>query len=228
MHFKAKAKHHHKIKPCHKTKRLQKIWKFLTSDSMAFLMGIVAIIIGYYQFYISRPILEYSSSTSKIISTPSSGGIKLHIAGDEYQDIYKSLITLTNSGEEALSGSDVSPIGHDPIRIPVPPRVKILSYNIDSESTSPEVDAKLQKDKNDIIITFSFLNPQNSIGINLFTEQDYNQYKIVGSAVGVNKILPALSGQKHKMFIYFSLGALFCGIFGIFILRRKRQLIPRI
>ena len=135
----------HKIKPCHKTKRLQKLWKFLTSDSMAFLMGIVAIIIGYYQFYLSRPILEYSSYTDKIISTPSSGGIKLHINGNEYQDIYKTLLTLTNSGEEALSGSDVSPIGHDPIRIPIPPRVKILSYNIDSENTSPEIDAQLKK-----------------------------------------------------------------------------------
>ncbi len=218
----------YKIKPCHKTKRLQKIWKFLTSDSMAFLMGIVAIIIGYYQFYISRPILEYSSSTSKIISSPSSSGIKLHIDGAEYQDIYKSLITLTNAGEEALSGSDISPIGHDPIRIPIPPRVKILSYNIDSENTSPEIDAHLQKINNDIIITFSFLNPKNSIAINLFTEHDYDQYKIVGSAVGVNKILPALGGQKHKMFIYFALGILFCGIITIFIIRLHRRRIPRI
>ncbi|MBP5399698.1 MAG: hypothetical protein J6Y53_04705 [Alphaproteobacteria bacterium] len=221
--------HKHKIKPCHKTKRLQTIWKFLTSDSMAFLMGIVAIIIGYYQFYISRPILEYSTSTDKIISTPSSGGMKLHINGAEYQDIYKSLITLTNSGEEALSGSDVSPIGHDPIRIPIPPRVKILSYNIDSENTSPEIDAQLKKIGNDIIITFSFLNPKNSIGINLFTEHDYDQYKIIGSAVGVNKILPALSGQKYKKIIALNfLVLLLCGIIGIFIFRSRRRRIPRI
>jgi hypothetical protein len=220
---------HHKIKPCHKSKRLQRLWKFLTSDSMAFLMGIVAIIIGYYQFYLSRPILEYSSSTDKIISTPSSGGIKLHIAGDEYQDIYKTLITLTNSGEEALSGTDISPIGHDPIRIPIPPRVKILSYNIDTENTSPEVEAQLKKINNDIIITFSFLNPKNSIGINLYTEQDYDKYKIVGSAVGVNKILPALGGQKYKKIIGIScFFALLFGIVGIFLIRSRRRRIPRI
>ena len=224
-----KHKTHHKIKPCHKTKRLQKLWKFLTSDSMAFLMGIVAIIIGYYQFYISRPILEYSSYTDKIISTPSSGGIKLHINGAEYQDIYKSLITLSNSGEEALSGADVSPIGHDPIRIPIPPRIKILSYNIDSESTSPEIDAQLQKIDNDIIITFSYLNPKNTIGINLFSEQDYNQYKIVGSAVGVNKILPALGQHKYKKIIALVVCALlFCGIIAIFSIRVRRRRIPRI
>ncbi len=221
--------HKHKIKPCHKTKRLQKLWKFLTSDSMAFLMGIVAIIIGYYQFYLSRPILEYSSTTDKIISTSSSGGIKLHINDNEYQDIYKSLITLTNSGEEALSGSDVSPIGHDPIRISIPPRVKILSYNIDSENTSPEIDAQLKKVGNDIIITFSYLNPNNTIAINLFAEEPYNQFKIVGSAVGVNKILPALGGQKYKKIIaIFCFVLLLCGIGGIFIFRSRRHRIPRI
>ena len=208
---------------------MRKIWSFLISSSMAFLLAILAMVAGYYQFYLSRPILEYSSATDKIISTSSSEGINLHINGNDYKDIYRTVVSLINNGEEALSGSDVSPLEHDPIRIPIPPQVKILYYNINYENTSPEVDAQLLRIKDGIAIKFSYLNPGNSIAVNLFSEQDYNQFKIVGSAAGVNKITQTLSHRQTKKIIIFGiLGIIiFYALFSVWYFHRHRKL-PRI
>ena len=214
---------------CHHGKLFNKIWSFLVSSSMAFLLALLAMAAGYYQFYLSRPILEYSSATDKVVSSSSSQGINLHINGADYKDIYRTVVSLTNNGEEALSGSDVSPVGHDPIRIPIPPQVKILYYNINYENTSPEVDAELLRIKNAIVIKFGYLNPGNSISVNLFSEQDYNQFKIVGSAAGVNEITQTLNrNQSKKMLIFGIVGTIiFYILFSCWYFRRHRKL-PRI
>lgn len=148
---------------------------------MAFMLAVSAILIGYYQFYLSRPILEYSSLTDRLISSAGNKDMHMRINGKKYTNVYKSVITLTNSDEAALSEGDASPENHAPIRIPIPPQVKVLYYNIDSENTSPDVAAKLEKNDNDILIKFSYLNPGNSLAVDLFSEQDYDQYKITGS-----------------------------------------------
>lgn len=169
---------------------------------MEFMLAILALIIGYYQFYISRPILEYSSTTDKIISSSPNTPFHLHINGTDYHNIYKSTVSLTNYGEAALSGDDVSPKGHDPIRIPLPPQVKVLYYEIDNHLTSPDVDAKLEPENNAILLKFTFLNPGDTIAVNLFSEHEYDQYKVVGSAVGVNKISQTLNHrQAHTVLI---------------------------
>lgn len=203
-----RKRHHKKFKNSHCSPTfINRLWSFLISSSMEFMLAILALIIGYYQFYISRPILEYSSSTDKIISSPPDMPLHIHINGIDYHNIYKSTVTLSNNGEAALSGDDVSPKGHDPIRIPFPPQVKVLYYEIDTHQTSPDVDAKLEPGDNSAIIKFSFLNPGDTIAVNLFSEHEYDQYKVVGSAVGVNKITHTLNNrQTHKIL-------LICGIF---------------
>ena len=75
---------------CHHGKLFNKIWSFLVSSSMAFLLALLAMAAGYYQFYLSRPILEYSSATDKVVSSSSSQGINLHINGADYKDIYRT------------------------------------------------------------------------------------------------------------------------------------------
>lgn len=195
---------------------------------MAFMLAVSAILIGYYQFYLSRPILEYTSTTSKVISS-SKQGLQFHINGKAYTNLYKSVVTLTNTGEEALSGSDVSPVGHDPIRIPIPPRVKILYYDINDEATSPDVDAKLSYNNNAVIIKFEYLNPNNSIAIDLYSEQNYNQYMITGSAAGVNQISQTMTPQeRHKLIALIALGLIaFYSLFTWLYFRRHRRM-PRI
>jgi len=205
-----------------------RLWSFLTSSTMAFMLAVSAILIGYYQFYLSRPILEYTSSTSKMISS-SKQGLQLHIDGKAYANLYKSVVTLTNTGEEALSGDDVSPLGHDPIRIPIPPRVKILYYDIDNDITSPDVVAKLEPDDRAIVIRFAYLNPNNSIGVDLYSEQDYSQYKVTGSAAGVNQITQTMTAkEKHKFIASVVLGLIaFYSLFTWLYFRRHRRM-PRI
>ncbi len=213
----------------HHGKFFNKVWSFLVSSSMAFLLAILAMIVGYYQFYLSRPILEYSSSTDKIVSTSASEGVHLHIDGINYKNIYRSVVSLVNNGEEALSGSDVSPLGHDPIRIPIPPQVKIVYYSINYENTSPEVDAQLLRIKDGIVIKFGYLNPGNSVAVNLYSEQDYDQFKVVGSAVGVNEITQTLNHRQTKrMIIWGVIGTIiFYLLFSLWYFHRHRNL-PRI
>lgn len=222
--------HHRSFRHTHHHSRfISQLWNFLTSSTMAFMLAVSAILIGYYQFYLSRPILEYTSSTDKIISSMEEDGIHLHINGKDYNNVYKTIITLTNSGEEALSGNDVSPVGHDPIRIPIPAQVKVLYYNVDYENTSPDVSVKLENVDEAIIIKFSFLNPGNSIAINLYSEQNYDQFKIIGSAAGVNQINQALNHKQTQKILFSGIIGLiaFYSLFTFLYFRRHRRL-PRI
>lgn len=211
------------------SKALRALWNFLTSPTGAFLIAVSAILIGYYQFYISRPILKYISQTTKISSTSGSDDFRIHINGKDYPTLYKTTVTLTNTGEEALSGGDVSSIGHDPIRIIIPPRVKILHYGLDNEETSKNVAVELTPIKGAIVIRFNYLNPENEITVILYSEDSYNGYEIQGSAVNVNQITQAWTEEQTQKFIFGSIAGIivFYALFIYLYVRRHRPL-PRI
>ena len=183
------------------SKAVRALWNFLTSPTGAFLIAVSAILIGYYQFYISRPILKYTTETTEISSASGSDDFKIHINGKDYPKLYKTSVTLSNTGEDALAGSDVSSLGHDPIRIPIPPRVKILYYGINNAETSSDVSAKLIKTDNAIVIEFNYLNPDNQITVNMYSEDNYDKFEILGSAVNVNRITQAWSPEQTRKFI---------------------------
>ena len=183
------------------SKAVRALWNFLTSPTGAFLIAVSAILIGYYQFYISRPILKYTTETTEISSASGSDDFKIHINGKDYPKLYKTAVTLSNTGEDALAGSDVSSLGHDPIRIPIPPRVKILYYGINNAETSSDVSAKLIKTDNAIVIEFNYLNPDNQITVNMYSEDNYDKFEILGSAVNVNRITQAWSPEQTRKFI---------------------------
>ena len=42
------------------------LWDFFTSKTGAFIIGVGAIVIGMYQFYISKPILKYEAEHTNI------------------------------------------------------------------------------------------------------------------------------------------------------------------
>lgn len=50
---------------------------------------------------------------------------------------------MYNQGEQALSGTDVSHIGHDPIRIEVPKEALMQHYNLDNDETTNAITAKV-------------------------------------------------------------------------------------
>lgn len=211
------------------SKAVRAMWNFLTSPTGAFLIAVSAILIGYYQFYISRPILKYTTETTEISSASGSDDFKIHINGKDYPKLYKTAVTLSNTGEDALAGSDVSSLGHDPIRIPIPPRVKILYYGINNAETSSDVSAKLIKTDNAIVIEFNYLNPDNQITVNMYSEDNYDKFEILGSAVNVNRITQAWSPEQTRKFIIGTIAGiiLFYTLF-IYLYVRRHKPLPRI
>lgn len=178
------------------------LWDFFTSKTGAFFIGVGAIVIGMYQFYISKPILEYEAAHTNIISAADVSDLKVTVKEKEYKDMYLTTLTLLNTGSQALDGGDVSKIGHDPIRIIVPEGAHLVAYNINNKQTSQAVSAKLIPYERDIVIEFDYLNPDNQIAINLLHEKESDNFEIVGSAVNVNNISKAWSPvQKREMII---------------------------
>lgn len=92
------------------------LWDFLTSKTGAFIIGVSAIAVGWYQFYISRPILKYDTEALTFISSQNDNDYRVQVKGREYKDLYQTRVYLYNVGASALSGKDVSKPGHDPIQ----------------------------------------------------------------------------------------------------------------
>lgn len=170
---------------------MRKLWDFFTSKTGAFIIGVAAIAVGTYQFYINKPILEYETEHTNIVSSGNISDLKVTVKEKEYKDMYLTTVTLKNTGSQALDGDDVSKIGHDPIRVQVPDDAHLVSYHIDNKQTSKAVTATLKPYEKDIIIGFDYLNPDNQITVSLLHEKNSDGFKIVGSAVNVNSISPA-------------------------------------
>lgn len=166
-------------------------WDFLTSKTGAFIIGVSAILIGSYQFYINRPILEYKAITTSLVSSQNDQDINLKINDKNFSDLYVTKVLLTNTGALALAGADVSKIGHDPIRVKVPKNAKVAHYIIDKNMTSQAVTADLEPVNGDIIIKFDFLNPDNAVGVTILHENADEEFVVTGSAVNVNSIKKA-------------------------------------
>ena len=179
------------------SKAVRALWNFLTSPTGAFLIAVSAILIGYYQFYISRPILKYTTETTEISSASGSDDFKIHINGKDYPKLYKTAVTLSNTGEDALAGSDVS--------------------------------AKLIKTDNAIVNEFNYLNPDNQITVNMYSEDNYDKFEILGSAVNVNRITQAWSPEQTRKFIIGTIAGiiLFYTLF-IYLYVRRHKPLPRI
>ena len=147
------------------------LWDFFTSKTGAFIIGVGAIVIGMYQFYISKPILKYEAEHTNIVSSTDVTDLKVTVREKEYKDMYLTTLTLMNTGSQALDGDDVSKVGHDPIRIAVPKDARLVSYNINKKQTSPAVAASLEPYDGDILIRFDYLNPDNQITVSLLHEK---------------------------------------------------------
>lgn len=177
-------------------KFLTKLWNFSISNVGAFVIGISALLIGLYQYYINRPIIEYDTITHNLISSQNTNHFQIFVEGKNYTNLYQTIVLLENNGEQPLAGSDVSKIGHDPIRIVIPPHAGMVHSTLDNILTSPSITAKLTDKKNSIIITFDFLNPETQIAVSILHTNPLAKFKIVGSALGINRINHVLTDRQ--------------------------------
>lgn len=144
-------------------KFLNKLWNFLTSNVGAFFIGFSALIIGIYQFYINRPIIEYNTLSHNFISSQNDNNFKVLVENKEYDNLYQTVVIMQNNGQQPLAGSDVSRIGHDPIRIIVPPAAEMVHYTLDKPQTSPAVDAQLKNTEATLSLHLISLIPETKL-----------------------------------------------------------------
>lgn len=190
-------------------KMFDSVWDFWTSPTGAFILAVSAIALGYYQFYISRPILRYETHTVKLISSNNQNDYEVDVKGKKYSDLYLTKVYLFNQGEQAVSGSDVSHIGHDPIRIEVPKDAQMQHFNLDNDETTSAITAEVEPYGNDLILNFDFLNPDYQYVVNILHKKPTDNIKVRGSALNVNNITRAISDKELKIWLLWGLGALY-------------------
>lgn len=177
-------------------KFLNKIWGFLTSNVGAFVIGFSGLVVAIYTFYINRPIIEYNTYSHSFISSENDNKFKVLVENKEYDDLYQTVVIMVNNGQQALAGSDVSKIGHDPIRVVVPQAAEMVHFTLDRTQTSRAVTANLKEYKGNIIIGFDFLNPGDQIAVTILHKQPADGFKIVGTALGVTEISHVLTDRQ--------------------------------
>ncbi len=171
--------------------------------------------------------MEYQAETVNFISSENDNDYKVSVHGKEVKDLYQTQITLTNKGEQALSGRDVSKIGHDPFRIVIPDEAKLVHYTIDNRLTSESITPSLIKNDEGIVLTFDFINPDNQIVVNLLHETAEPNFEMKGSALNVNSIQKAWDEKEIRFWGLSSLGVLYVILLIVYIYRhtivRKRR-----
>lgn len=198
-----------KVKNTPLKKFLKKLWNFLISNVGAFVIGFSALVIGVYQFYINRPILEYNAMSHSFISSQNENKFKVVVENKEYDDLYQTVVILQNNGAQPLAGSDVSKIGHDPIRIIVPRSAEMVHYTVDKLLTSDSVTVKLNLYQNDIILNFDFLNPGDQIAVTILHTQPSDGFRVAGTALGVTNISHVMTDKQ----IFYMIIAIITGIY---------------
>lgn len=209
-------------------KTITAIWNFWTSKTGAFLLAVSAIVIGWYQFYINRPILKYETETISFISSQNNNAYSVSVRGKEYKDLYLTKIILQNTGAAALSGQDVSKIGHNPIRVVVPHGAKMVHYTLDNTITTPDLTASLEENNGDLVINFDFLNSDYQIGTSVLHENPDVEFKIAGSALNVNDIQKEWSDKQIKYWTFWIMGSLYVLLLAVYLYnhwyKRKKRL----
>lgn len=197
------------------------LWDFLTSKTGAFIIGVSAIAVGWYQFYISRPILKYDTETLNFISSQNENDYKVQVKGKEYKDLYQTRVYLYNVGASALSGSDVSKPGHDPIRLVVPKEAGMVHYTLDNTATTNAITAKINPVNDELVLDFDYLNPDYQIAVSVLHENPTDDIKITGSALNVNEITREWNDKDLKFWGLWGLGLLYFILVAVYIYHHR-------
>ncbi len=190
-------------------KFLHAFWGFWTSQTGAFILAITSIAVAYYIFYVSRPILKYDTEQVTFISAQNQNDYKVMVKGVEYSDLYMTRIYLQNKGDAALSGKDVSKLGHDPIRIVIPKDAGLVHYTLDNTATTKAITAGLEEVNGNLVIDFDYLNPDYQIAASLLHKNPQAEFSVTGSALNVNEITREWSTREFKFWGLWALGVLY-------------------
>lgn len=188
---------------------LKALWNFWTSPTGAFILAVSGIAVGYYIFYISRPILKYDTEKVTFISSLNDNDYSVSVKGQKYDDLYLTRVYLRNKGAVALSGSDVSKIGHDPIRIAASDKAGIVHYALDNTATTKAITANLENADGEIVIKFDYLNSGYQIATAILHQNPKAEFSIKGSALNVNQITKEWSDKQLKFWGLWGLGILY-------------------
>ena len=197
--------------------------EFFFSAEGAFVIGVTGLVLAYYFYYINKPILEYDTKTTKIVSDSNETGIVVKVNGKEYKNLYLTSVILENSGGVGLSGKDVSPVGDDPVRIIFPQNNKIVSYHIDNNQTSDEISSKLLPAENELIIEFNYINPDSRITVNIVHEENIADFKMRGNALNVGNISPKNDINKCNYLCWGILGIFYLLMYLLYAYRRAEE-----
>ena len=197
--------------------------EFFFSAEGAFVVGVTGLVLAYYFYYINKPILEYDTNTTKIVSDSNESGIVVQVNGKEYQNLYMTSVVLQNSGGVGLSGKDVSPVGDEPVRIIFPPKNKIVAYHIDNDKTSDEISSKLIPSDNELIIEFNYINPDSKITVNIVHEENAADFLMKGNALNVDNISPKSEVNKFNYLCWGALAILFLLMYALYVYRRAEE-----
>ena len=197
--------------------------EFFFSAEGAFAIGVTGLILGYYFYYINRPILEYETKTGKIISSNNDTGIKITVDGKDYDNLYLTNVVLKNTGGTGLSGKDVSPLHDDPVRIVFPPQNKIVGYHIDNNMTSDEISGTLIPSDNEVVIQFNYINPDSQITVNIVHEENSGDFKMKGNALNVSSIEPKKHVSKCTWLCWGGTILFYIVMYLLYVFRRKEE-----
>ena len=66
---------------------IRMMWEFWTSPTGAFILAVSAMGLGYYQFYVSRPILRYDIKTVKLISSSNTNDYQVMVGDERFDNL---------------------------------------------------------------------------------------------------------------------------------------------
>ena len=153
--------------------------------------------------------MKYETEKVTFISSQNDNAYSVKVKGQEYQDLYLTRIYLNNKGAMALSGNDVSKIGHDPIRIVIPKDAKMVHYTLDIDGN--------------LVIKFDYLNPDYQIAASILHENPDAEFEVTGSALNVNEITREWSDRQVKFWGLWSLGILYFILLLFYIYNHRPQ-----
>lgn len=197
--------------------------EFFFSAEGAFVIGVTGLVSAYYFYYINKPILEYDTTTTKIVSDNNETGIIVQVKGQEYKNLYMTGVVLQNSGGLGLSGKDVSPLGDEPVRIIFPPQNKIVAYHIDNNQTSDEISSRLIPADNELVIEFNYINPDSRITVNIIHEENVADFVMKGNALNVGDISPKSDVNEFTYICWGLLILFYLLMYALYVYRRAEE-----
>lgn len=166
---------------------MNKIPKYFGTLIVGFILGFLT---NYVYDYIFKPSLVYTYNTSsfsmpKINTSKNKTGFDIYFNGKQFKEkLYMTQVQIINNGSVALERGDLSK-EQDPVRIS---DKDIELYFIDEINTNKTSKINLVRRNNFIYINFNYLNPGDTINLQLLHKKEAIKPSILGSFKNIKEI----------------------------------------